>query len=72
MHEQVRSASIRRLLITDAMAVVPRCNFQPPAESSRPSRILILARKSRILVAIAPLSKKARMLYAMTAKSDEL
>jgi transposase len=60
---------IRRLLIIGAMAVISGTKARPPAESSWLGRIL--ARKPRMLAAIAFANKMARMLWAMLTKDDE-
>lgn len=60
---------IRRLLIIGAMAVISGTRARPPAESSWLGRIL--ARKPRMLAAIALANKMARMLWAMITKDEE-
>lgn len=60
---------IRRLLIIGAMAVISGARIRPPAESSWLGRIL--ARKPRMLAAIALANKMARMLWAMITKNEE-
>ncbi|MDP1575462.1 MAG: transposase, partial [Cypionkella sp.] len=60
---------IRRLLIIGAMAVISGTKVRPPAESSWLGRIL--ARKPRMLAAIALANKMARMLWAMITKNEE-
>lgn len=60
---------IRRLLIIGAMAVISGAKTRPPAETSWLGRIL--ARKPRLLVAIALANKMARMLWAMITKNEE-
>lgn len=60
---------IRRLLIIGAMAVISGTRVRPPAENSWLGRIL--ARKPRMLVAIALANKMARMLWAMITKGEE-
>lgn len=60
---------IRRLLIIGAMAVISGARVRPPAESSWLGRIL--ARKPRMLAAIALANKMARMLWAMITKNEE-
>ncbi len=60
---------IRRLLIIGAMAVVSGARIRPPAENSWLGRIL--ARKPRMLAAIALANKMARMLWAMITKNEE-
>ncbi|MBB1493011.1 MULTISPECIES: IS110 family transposase [unclassified Paracoccus (in: a-proteobacteria)] len=60
---------IRRLLIIGAMAVISGAKARPRAENSWLGRIL--ARKPRMLAAIAPANKMARMLWAMITKDDE-
>lgn len=60
---------IRRLLILGAMAVISGTRIRPPAESSWLGRIL--ARKPRMLAAIALANKMARMLWAMITKNEE-
>ncbi len=60
---------IRRLLIIGAMAVISGCKVRPPAENSWLGRIL--ARKPRMLAAIALANKMARMLWAMIARNEE-
>lgn len=60
---------IRRLLIIGAMAVISRTKVRPPAEGSWLGRIL--ARKPRMLAAIALANKMARMLWAMITKNEE-
>lgn len=54
---------IRRLLIIGAMAVISGTKARPPAEGSQLG--CILARKPRMLAAIALANKMARMLWAM-------
>lgn len=60
---------IRRLLIIGAMAVISGTKARPPAENSWLGRIL--ARKPRMLAAIALANKMARMLWAMITKDEE-
>ena len=60
---------IRRLLIIGAMAVISGAKARPPAESSWLGRIL--ARKPRMLAAIALANKMARMIWAMITKDEE-
>jgi len=60
---------IRRLLIIGAMAVISGAKARPPAENSWLGRIL--ARKPRMLAAIALANKMARMLWAMITKDEE-
>jgi transposase len=60
---------IRRLLIIGAMAVISGAKVRPPAENSWLGRIL--ARKPRMLAAIALANKMARMLWAMITKDEE-
>lgn len=60
---------IRRLLIIGAMAVISGTKARPPAENPWLGRIL--ARKPRMLVAIALANKMARMLWAMITKDEE-
>ena len=60
---------IRRLLIIGAMAVISGTKIRPPAEGSWLGRML--ARKPRMLVAIALANKMARMLWALIAKNEE-
>lgn len=60
---------IRRLLIIGAMAVISGTRTRPSAESSWLGRIL--ARKPRMLAAIALANKMARMLWAMITKNEE-
>ena len=60
---------IRRLLIIGAMAVISGTKVRPPAESSWLGRML--ARKPRMLAAIALANKMARMLWAMIVKNEE-
>lgn len=60
---------IRRLLIIGAMAVISGTKARPPAETSWLGRLL--ARKPRMLVAIALANKMARMLWAMITKDEE-
>lgn len=60
---------IRRLLIIGAMAVISGTRVRPPAETSWLGRIL--ARKPRMLAAIALANKMARMLWAMITKDEE-
>lgn len=60
---------IRRLLIIGAMAVISGTKVRPPAEGSWLGRIL--ARKPRMLAAIALANKMARMLWAMITKNEE-
>jgi transposase len=60
---------IRRLLIIGAMAVISGAKVRPPAENSWLARIL--ARKPRMLAAIALANKMARMLWAMITKDEE-
>lgn len=60
---------IRRLLIIGAMAVISGTKIKPPAEGSWLERML--ARKPRMLVAIALANKMARMLWALIAKNEE-
>lgn len=60
---------IRRLLIIGAMAVISGARIRPPAESSWLGRML--ARKPRMLAAIALANKMARMLWAMITKDEE-
>jgi len=60
---------IRRLLIIGAMAVISGAKARPPAESSWLGRIL--ARKPKMLAAIALANKMARMLWAMISKDEE-
>lgn len=60
---------IRHLLIIGAMAVISGCKVRPPAENSWLGRIL--ARKPRMLAAIALPNKMARMLWAMIARNEE-
>lgn len=51
------------------MAVISGAKVRPPAESSWLGRIL--ARKPRMLAAIALANKMARMLWAMITKDEE-
>jgi transposase len=60
---------IRRLLIIGAMAVISGTKIKPPSESSWLGRML--ARKPRMLAAIALANKMARMLWAMITKDEE-
>ncbi len=60
---------IRRLLIIGAMAVISGTKARPPAENSWLGRIL--ARKPRMLAAIALANKMARMLWAIMTKDEE-
>ncbi len=60
---------IRRLLIIGAMAVISGARIRPPAENSWLGRML--ARKPRMLAAIALANKMARMLWAMITKDEE-
>lgn len=60
---------IRRLLIIGAMAVISGAKIKPPAENSWLGRML--ARKPRMLAAIALANKMARMLWAMITKNEE-
>jgi len=60
---------IRRLLIIGAMAVISGAKARPPSESSWLGRIL--ARKPRMLAAIALANKMARMLWAMIMRDEE-
>lgn len=60
---------IRRLLIIGTMAVIPGAKVRPRAESSWLGRIL--ARKPRMLAAIALANKVARMSWAMITKNEE-
>ena len=60
---------IRRLLIIGAMAVISGAKIRPPAENSWLGRIL--ARKPRMLAAIALANKMARMLWAMITRNEE-
>lgn len=60
---------IRRLLIIGAMAVISGTRARPPAENSWLGRLL--ARKPRMLAAIALANKMARMLWAMITKDEE-
>ncbi len=60
---------IRRLLIIGAMAAISGAKIKPPAENSWLGRML--ARKPRMLAAIALANKMARMLWAMITKDEE-
>ena len=60
---------IRRLLIIGAMAVISAAKARPPAEGSWLARIL--ARKPRMLAAIALANKMGRMVWAMISKDEE-
>ena len=60
---------IRRLLIIGAMAVISGAKINSPAENSWLGRML--ARKPRMLAAIALANKMARMLWAMITKDEE-
>jgi transposase len=60
---------IRRLPIIGAMAVISGTKARPPAEGSWLARIL--ARKPRMLAAIALANKMGRMIWAMIRKDEE-
>ncbi|PTE20368.1 hypothetical protein C5F48_17890 [Cereibacter changlensis JA139] len=60
---------IRRLLIIGAMAVIAGAKARPPAKDPWLGRIL--ARKPRMLAAIALANKMARMIWAMITKDEE-
>lgn len=60
---------IRRLLIIGAMAVVRWASRKAPPENSWLARML--ARKSRMLVAIALANKMARSIWAMMTKNED-
>jgi len=60
---------IQRLLIIGAMAVISGAKIRPPAGNSWLGRIL--ARKPRMLAAIALANKMARMLWAMITRTEE-
>lgn len=62
-------ADIRRLLIIGAMTRVRWASRKPPAQGSWLSRML--ARKPRMLVAIALASKMARKIWAMLTKQED-
>ncbi|MEO9338645.1 IS110 family transposase [Mesorhizobium sp. SB112] len=62
-------ADIRRLLIIGAMARVRWASRKPPAQGSWLSRML--ARKPRMLVAIALANKMARKIWAMLTKQED-
>ena len=60
---------IRRLLIAGAMSVVYGATRKCPAEGSWLARML--ARKPRMLVAVALANKMARGIWAMLTKSED-
>jgi transposase len=60
---------IRRLLITGAMAIVRAAGRSAPPEGSWLARIL--ARKPRMLVALALANKMARGIWAMLTKNED-
>ena len=62
-------ADIRRLLIIGAMARVSWASRKPPVQGSWLARML--ARKPRMLVAIALANKMARKIWAMLTKQEE-
>lgn len=62
-------ADIRRLLIIGAMARVSWASRRPPVQGSWLARML--ARKSRMLVAIALANKMARKIWAMVTKQED-
>ena len=62
-------ADIRRLLIIGAMARVNWASRRPPRVDSWLSRML--ARKPRMLVAIALANKMARKIWAMLTKMED-
>lgn len=62
-------ADIRRLLIIGAMARVSWASRKPPAQGSWLARML--AKKPRMLVAIALANKMARKIWAMLTKQEE-
>ncbi|TIL46179.1 IS110 family transposase, partial [Mesorhizobium sp.] len=62
-------ADIRRLLILGAMARVSWAGRKPPAQGSWLSRML--AKKPRMLVAIALANKMARKIWAMLTKQED-
>ncbi len=62
-------ADIRRLLIIGAMARVSWASRKPPAQGSWLSRML--AKKPRMLVAVALANKMARKIWAMLTKQED-
>jgi transposase len=60
---------IRRLLITDAMAVVRLAGREGVPEGTWLSRMLV--RKPRMLTAIALANKMARTMWAMLTKGED-
>ena len=65
----VSAGSSNRGMPILGMAVISGARVRPPAESSWLGRIL--ARKPRMLAAIALANKMARMLWAMITKNEE-